>query len=128
MVNVKTYKQFKIMKNKKSRKRTKSRSKHRRVKGGESTNQTKDTKQLIKLDVYITPAKDGVSKRKIDFDVDTFYDFYDYLNEVDMFLKNTLNEELLAFTDPKRYDTWKKDNKDNTIKKSYEVKLEKDKK
>ena len=116
------------MKNKKSRKRTKSRSKHRRVKGGESTNQTKDTKQLIKLDVYITPAKDGVSKRKIDFDVDTFYDFYDYLNEVDMFLKNTLNEELLAFTDPKRYDTWKKDNKDNTIKKSYEVKLEKDKK
>ena len=57
------------------------------------------------LDVIIT--KPEGEKRKLEFNVRSFYHFYDYLNEVDMFLKNTLNEELLEFNDPNKYSKWK---------------------
>jgi hypothetical protein len=69
-------------------------------------------KRLMNLDVYITPAT-GTKKRKVEFDVRTFHDFYDYLNEVDKFLKNTLEEELIALTNPEHKVT-------DPIKKPYE--------
>jgi hypothetical protein len=119
MVKIKTNKHSKTTKNKKKIKRCKSLSNNRNTKrrvGGEKT------KSLIKLDVYITPEND-LDKRKIELNVKTFYDFYDYLKEVDTFLNKKLNEELLAFTDPKRYDKWKLDNK--PILKSYAVDIEK---
>jgi hypothetical protein len=120
MVNIKTNKQYKTTKNNKTRKRCKSLSNNKRRKGG---GDGVKKKPLMKLDVYVTPDKGGV-KRKIEFNVSTFHGFYDYLNEVDMFLKNTLNEELMAFTDPNRYNKLKNDNP-HTLK-SYAVNLEKE--
>jgi len=70
-------------------------------------------KRLMNLDVYITPAT-KTNKRKVEFDVRTFHDFYDYLNEVDKFLKNTLEEELTALTNPEHII------KNETKKKPYE--------
>jgi hypothetical protein len=124
MVNIKTNKHYKTQKNKKTRKRGKILSNNKRTKGGEATDTTK--KSLMKLDVYITPKNDH-TKRKIEFNVSTFYDFYDYLNEVDMYLNNTLNEELLQITDPKKHDQLTQQRIKDTIIKSYTVNLEKPK-
>jgi len=111
MVNRKTNKAIK--KNKKTRKMYKQ-HKHK-TKGGDPPNDTitqandnnthKPTYNKMGVDVIITKGED--EKRKLEFNVRSFYHFYDYLNEVDMFLKNTLNEELLAFTDPNKYAKWK---------------------
>lgn len=87
--------------------------KRQRVRGGETTK-----KDLIKLDVHLTKATNG-DKGKIEINVRTFHEFRDYLNEVDAFLKNTLNDELLAFTEPKKYTDRKNESK--TEIKSYRV-------
>jgi hypothetical protein len=116
MANIKTNKHYNTTKNRKRRKSVTNNRKTKRRGGGDKA------KSFIKLDVYITPENE-VDKRKIEFNVNSFYNFYDYLNEVDLFLNNKLNEELLAFTDPKRYNKWKQDNK--PILKSYTVNLEK---
>jgi len=115
MVNKKTNKA--IQKNKKTRK-TRKRGRtniNKKTKGGEDSRGTDFKKKLMNLDVYITEATD-TDKRKIEFDVVTFHEFYDYLNETDMYLKKILTEELLAFTDPSKYEKW--NTKPN--KKSYE--------
>lgn len=115
MVNKKTNKA--IQKNKKTRK-TRKRGRtniNKKTKGGEDSGGTDFKKKLMNLDVYITEATD-TDKRKIEFDVVTFHEFYDYLNETDMYLKKILTEELLAFTDPSKYEKW--NTKPN--KKSYE--------
>ena len=110
MVNRKTNKAIK--KNKKTRKQ-----RNNKTKRGGSGDEDKYKKVII--DVIITNGHDDITnghddksrvegeKRKLEFNVKSFYHFYDYLNEVDMFLKNTLNEELLAFTDPNKYEKWK---------------------
>jgi len=118
MVNKKTNKQR--IKNKKTRKtRKRGRTNNKKTKGGEQQVAAKAAdnfkKKLMNLDVYITEATD-TDKRKIEFDVVTFHEFYDYLNETDMYLKKILTEELLAFTDPSKYEKW--NTKPN--KKSYE--------
>ena len=120
MVNIKTNKQY-TLKNKKTRRKRKSLTHMKNTKGGKD-NGNADNKTLMKLDVHVTPGSGG-DKRNIEFTTDAFYDFYDYLNEVDVFLKNTLNEELIAFTDPSRYKKWKADHA--TIKKGFSVNLEK---
>ena len=105
MVNRKTNKVIK--KNKKTRKQRNNKTKR----GGSGD---EDKYKKVSIDVIITNGHDDKSKpivkgekRKLDFNVKSFYHFYDYLNDVDMFLKNTLNEELLAFTDPNKYEKWK---------------------
>jgi len=105
MVNRKTNKAIK--KNKKTRKQHKNKTKR----GGSGD---EDKYKKVSIDVIITNGHNDKSKpivegekRKLEFNVKSFYHFYDYLNEVDMFLKNTLNEELLAFTDPNKYEKWK---------------------
>lgn len=122
MIDQKTNKR--IRKNKKTRKtRKRGRTNNKKTKGTggtvAATKKEKDTfiKRLMKLNVYIREAADkatneGTDKenRKIDFDVRTFHDFYDYLNETDMYLKKILTDELLAFTDPLKYDKWANDN------------------
>jgi len=102
MVNRKTNKVIK--KNKKTRKQRNNKTKR----GGSDEHKYKN----VSIDVIITNGHNDKlrvegEKRKLDFNVKSFYHFYDYLNEVDMFLKNTLNEELLAFTDPNKYEQWK---------------------
>ena len=116
MVNKKTNKA--IQKNKKTRKTRKMgrTNINKKTKGGEDSRGTDFKKKLMNLDVYITEATD-TDKRKIEFDVVTFHEFYDYLNETDMYLKKILTEELLAFTDPNKYEKLKENTK--TIKKPY---------
>ena len=115
MVNKKTNKQR--IKNKKTRKTGKmgrtNNNNNKKTKGGADAD---FKKKLMNLDVYITEATD-TDKRKIEFDVVTFHEFYDYLNETDMYLKKILTEELLAFTDPNKYEKWKENTK--PIKKPY---------
>ena len=110
MIDQKTNKR--IRKNKKTRKtRKRGRTNNKKTKGaGGASEQEKDTfiKRLMKLNVFIRKAtNEGTANanRKIDFDVRTFHDFYDYLNETDMYLKKILTDELLAFTDPLKYKT-----------------------
>ena len=108
MVNRKTNKVIK--KNKKTRKQRNNKTKRGGDKGPVVPDDKLDDK--LKVDVIITNGHNDISrfdgeKRKLEFNVKSFYHFYDYLNEVDMFLKNTLNEELLAFTDPKKHEQWK---------------------
>ena len=115
MVNKKTNKAIqKYKKTRKTRKRGRTNI-NKKTKGGEDSRGTDFKKKLMNLDVYITEATD-TDKRKIEFDVVTFHEFYDYLNETDMYLKKILTEELLAFTDPSKYEKW--NTKPN--KKSYE--------
>jgi len=117
MIDQKTNKR--IRKNKKTRKtRKRGRTNNKKTKcagankGGSIEMNVEFIKRLMKLNVYIREAADkatdkGTDKenRKIDFDVRTFHDFYDYLNETDMYLKKILTDELLAFTDPLKYKT-----------------------
>jgi len=119
MIDQKTNKR--IRKNKKTRKtRKRGRTNNKKTKcagankGGSSEMNVEFIKRLMKLNVYIREAaKEGTDKenRKIDFDVRTFHDFYDYLNETDMYLKKILTDELLAFTDPLKYEKWVNANK-----------------
>lgn len=119
MVNKKTNKQRRKMntpflfqsercKSKKCKTRKMYRQNNKKVKAGATEKNIDDIKkELMNLDVYITSAT-NTDKRKIEFDVKTFHEFYDYLNEVDIYLKKIANEELLAFTDPKKFELWKK--------------------
>ena len=89
MVNRKTNKVIK--KNKKTRKQRNNKTKR----GGSGD---EDKYKNVSIDVIITNGHDDKSKpivegekRKLEFNVKSFYNYYDYLKEVDMFLKNTLN-------------------------------------
>ena len=102
MVNRKTNKVIK--KNKKTRKQRNNKTKR----GGSDEHKYKN----VSIDVIITNGHNDNSrgegeKRKLDFIVKSFYNYSDYLNEVDTFLKYTLNNELLAFTDPRKHEQWK---------------------
>ena len=109
-------------KNKKSNKKSnKNKNKTtRKTRGGEGE---KTKKHLMKFNVFITPEQPGVDKRKIEYDIRTYHGFFDYLNEVDAFLKNILNEEILSFADPSGYKRLLENRK--RIKKTYMVDLEK---
>ena len=107
----------KTARNRKNKKSNKNKNKTMRKTGG------KKKKQLMKLNVFITPEQPGVDKRKIEYDIRTYHGFFDYLNEVDAFLKNILNEEILSFADPSGYKRLLENRK--RIKKSYMVDLEK---
>jgi len=102
MVNKKTNKRGR--KTKKTRKT--DRTNKKKTKGGISAIEPDVDfdliKRLIKMNVRVIKGKDK-ENRKIDFDVITFHDFYDYLNETDMYLKKILTDELLAVTDPLKY-------------------------
>ena len=113
MVNRKTNKVIK--KNKKTRKQRNNKTKRggkKDVDKYKNVRKDVDKYKNVSIDVIITNGHNDDSrvkgeKRKLDLIVKSFYNYYDYLNEVDMFLKYTLNEELLAFTDPKKHEHWK---------------------
>ena len=110
-------------KNKKSNKKSnKNKNKTmRKTRGGEET-KPQPKKHLMKFNVFITPKQEGVDKRKIEYDIRTYHGFFDYLNEVDAFLKNILNEEILSFADPSGYKRLLQNRK--RIKKTYMVDLQ----
>jgi len=106
----------KTARNRKNKNKNKTMRKTMRKTGG------KKKKQLMKLNVFITPKQDGVDKRKIEYDIRTYEGFFDYLNEADTFLKNILNEEILSFADPSGYKRLLQNRK--RIKKTYMVDLQ----
>jgi hypothetical protein len=103
MVNRKTKKA--INKYKKTRKQQKNKIK----KGGGDEDKYKN----VKIDVIITNGEeetDEGEKRELDFNIKSSYPFNDYLKEVDAYLKK-IDEGLLEFNDPNKYEQMKKTKK-----------------
>lgn len=102
MVNRKTKKA--INKYKKTRKQQKNKIK----KGGGDEDKYKN----VKIDVIITNGEEETDgeKRELDFNIKSSYPFNDYLKEVDAYLKK-IDEGLLEFNDPNKYEQMKKTKK-----------------